>query len=116
VRLCTTPGCMAEVTRGRCPEHTAEQTKRHRSRHNAVYASKRWRITRRRKLFATPLCELEHPGCEGIASEVHHKTPLDQDDSIQNRFAMAGLVSACNPCHSRETRREQIPGGRVVNG
>jgi 5-methylcytosine-specific restriction endonuclease McrA len=107
--LCLEPGCgSAARSRGRCDRHRREQTKRHRSRHNAFYASKRWRITRRRKLFTAPLCELEHPGCEGLATEVHHRVPLDQDDSNRNRYSLEGLVSACRPCHSRESRREQL--------
>jgi 5-methylcytosine-specific restriction protein A len=69
-----------------------------------MYARKRWALTRRAKLFANPLCELEHPGCLGIASEVHHRIAMEDGGAP---FDMANLVSTCKPCHSRETAREQ---------
>jgi 5-methylcytosine-specific restriction endonuclease McrA len=106
--LCAEAGCQAEVTRGRCARHRREHDRRYASRNRQLYNSKRWRLTRRRKLFLSLLCELEHDGCEGLASEIHHRTPLSEDDSDRNRWSLDGLVSACRPCHSRETRREQL--------
>jgi len=70
-----------------------------------MYASKRWAMHRRRKLFLNPLCELEHAGCQGIANEVHHRIAMEDGGA---KYALDNLVSTCKPCHSRETRREQL--------
>jgi len=70
-----------------------------------MYASKRWAMHRRRKLFLNPLCELEYPGCLGIANEVHHRVAMEDGG---DPWAMDNSVSTCKPCHSRETRREQV--------
>jgi 5-methylcytosine-specific restriction enzyme A len=120
VRPCLEPGCPNYVrdarSKGRCDEHyRALERNRSRSRRedakqrNRLYARKKWRMTRRRKLYETPLCELEFDGCLGIASEVHHRVPLEQGGAP---YHPANLVSACKPCHSAETRREQR--GRAV--
>ena len=58
------------------------------------------------KLFLNPLCELEHPGCLRIASEVHHRVAIEDGG---DEYALDNLVSACKPCHSVETMREQRP-------
>jgi len=71
---------------------------------NRLYASKRWRITRRHKLFTQPMCELKHPGCLGLANEVHHRVAM-QDGGAP--FELLNLVSACKPCHSVETLKER---------
>jgi 5-methylcytosine-specific restriction protein A len=68
-----------------------------------MYARKRWAMTRKAKLFANPLCELEHPGCLSIATEVHHRTAMEDGGPA---YDLANLVSTCKPCHSTETRRE----------
>jgi 5-methylcytosine-specific restriction protein A len=111
-RLCPEPRCPNPATaRGRCDDHRKEQ-ERHRSRarradtreRNRMYTRKKWAMTRRAKLFANPLCELEHPGCLGIASEVHHRIAMEVGGA---RYDLSNLVSTCKPCHSRETRREQ---------
>jgi 5-methylcytosine-specific restriction protein A len=73
-----------------------------------MYARKRWATTRKAKLFANPLCELEHPGCLGIASEVHHRVAMEDGGA---EYALENLVSTCKPCHSRETRREVLTRG-----
>ena len=76
---------------------------------NRMYARKRWRTTRKAKLFANPLCELEHPGCLGIANEVHHRIAMEDGGA---EYAMENLISACKPCHSRESRREVLTRGK----
>jgi 5-methylcytosine-specific restriction enzyme A len=111
-RLCLEPRCPNPATaRGRCDEHRKEQERnRSRSRRadarerNRMYARKRWAMTRKAKLFANPLCELEHPGCFGIASEVHHRVAMEDGGE---KYALENLVSACKPCHSRESMRER---------
>lgn len=118
-RLCAEPRCPNPATgRGRCDAHR-KTNERHRSRvrredareRNRFYARKRWAVTRNHKLFLAPLCELQHPGCEGIASEVHHRIAMEDGGA---EYTLDNLVSACKPCHSRETRREQLQrvGGR----
>lgn len=115
-RLCLEPGCPNPATaKGRCDTHR-KALKRDRSRvrredgreRNRLYASKRWAMTRERKLFLTPLCELEHPGCLGIANEVHHRA-MEAGGEV---FALENLMSTCKPCHGRETLREQRERGR----
>ena len=103
--------------RGRCDEcRRAKERDRSRARRadarerNRFYARRRWQITRRRKLSVDPLCELGYAGCLKIASEVHHRTAM-QDGGAE--YAMDNLISACKPCHSAETRREQHDRGRV---
>jgi 5-methylcytosine-specific restriction protein A len=111
IRLCLEPRCPNPATaKGRCDEHrkTLERD-RSRSRRadarerNRFYARKHWRMVRKAKLFANPLCELEHPGCLGIASEVHHRQAMEDGGAA---YTPENLVSACKPCHSRETMRE----------
>lgn len=111
-RPCLTPRCPEfAIYRGRCAKHS---TQRNRSLNRAgrqLYNSKRWKMTRRRKLNQDPLCELGHEGCLGLASEVHHAVALEDGGEP---LAMSNLVSSCKPCHSRETRREQQGRGRVA--
>jgi 5-methylcytosine-specific restriction enzyme A len=114
VRLCMESRCPNVVrdagSKGRCDFHY-RQLERERSRvrredakaRNRFYARKRWAMTRKHKLYLDPLCELEHPGCLRIASEVHHRILLEAGG---DEYALENLVSTCKPCHSRETRRE----------
>ena len=60
-------------------------------------------MTRKAKLFATQLCELEHPDCLQIASEVHHWVALEDGGAA---YDLTNLVACWKPCHSRETMRE----------
>ena len=104
-RLCT-GGCGdTTIKGGRCPECARSYERTIDRAGAAVYSTKRWRTTRRRKLHLNPICEL----CDSaIAEEVHHDPPLAEGG---DPFHLDGLVSTCKPCHSRETRREQIQGG-----
>jgi 5-methylcytosine-specific restriction enzyme A len=115
-RVCAEAGCPNPVTgRGRCDLHRkAKERDRARIRRaenrerNRLYARKRWRMTRKHKLFLNPLCELEHQGCLGLANEVHHRVAIEDGG---DHYALDNLVSACKPCHSRETLREQRERG-----
>jgi 5-methylcytosine-specific restriction enzyme A len=69
-----------------------------------MYARKRWTMTRKAKLFADPLCELKPPRLSRLATEVHHRVAMEDGGA---EYAMDNLVSACKPCHSRETMRER---------
>jgi 5-methylcytosine-specific restriction endonuclease McrA len=96
--LCSEAGCQAEVTRGRRTTHAAESDRRRRRRHRDIYATKRWALTRRRKLSKNPICER----CDSeLATEVHHAAGYDKP------YALDGLEALCSRCHARETRREQ---------
>ena len=91
---------------GRCDFHRKEK-ERDRSRvrraenreRNRFYARKRWAMTRKHKLFLNPLCELEHPGCLRIASEVHDRIAIEDGG---DEYALDNLVSACTPCQPRK--------------
>jgi 5-methylcytosine-specific restriction protein A len=112
-RLCLEPRCPNPATaRGRCDEHRkARERERSRVRRaegverNRFYARKHWRMVRRNMLYINPLCELEHPGCLGIANEVHHRVAMEDGGA---EYAIENLISACKPCHSRATRAEQV--------
>jgi len=52
----------------------------------------------------------EQPGCLGIANEVHHKVAMEDGGP---EYDLTNLISACKPCHSRETRREQTTRARA---
>jgi 5-methylcytosine-specific restriction protein A len=110
IKLCLSPKCPNPATaRGRCDFHRKLQ-ERQRSRvrrqegreRNRFYARKHWAMVRRHKLRLDPICEL----CDvALASEVHHRIALDDGGDV---YAMGNLVSTCKPCHSRQTRREQV--------
>ena len=116
IRMCLEPRCPNPATaRGRCDEHRkALEAQRSRSRRadvrerNRMYARKRWAVTRKAQLFAHPLCELEHPGCLHVATEVHHRVAMEDGGAD---YALDNLVSTCKPCHSRETRTEMAARG-----
>jgi len=118
-RLCLESRCGNPATaRGRCDEHRKAQ-ERERSRvrraegveRNRFYARKHWRMVRKAKLFANPLCELEHEGiCTQIAEEVHHRVAMEDGGA---EYDLTNLVSTCKPCHSRETRREMLERRRA---
>lgn len=96
------------VYRGRCEEHAPQREREtHRDvrqrrdpavRH--VYSTKRWRILRRRKLTANPICE----ACgEVLATEVDHVKPIEDGG---RPYSLANLSSLCSPCHGRKTNAE----------
>jgi 5-methylcytosine-specific restriction endonuclease McrA len=67
-----------------------------------MYARKRWAMPRRHKLSLNPICEL----CDRtLANEVHHKVAMEEGGA---KYDLDNLISACKPCHSRETRREVV--------
>ena len=69
-----------------------------------MYNTKRWAMTRRSKLNASPICER----CgDALATEVHHKHSLDAGGAP---WSPANLESLCKSCHSQRTRKEQLSG------
>jgi 5-methylcytosine-specific restriction protein A len=108
-RLCSESGCVRQASSGsRCRVHAREHNRRHRSPNNSFYASKRWRITRRRKLFLNPLCEARELSDGAIAEEVHHIQAIEDGG---DRYALDNLMAVCKPCHSRIS---QVNGKRVA--
>jgi 5-methylcytosine-specific restriction protein A len=99
MKLCSAAGCLEPAGSGaRCRVHAAEADRSHRRRHRHIYATKRWALTRRRKLSVNPICER----CdEELATEVHHANGYGKP------YELSGLEALCSACHSRETRREQ---------
>jgi 5-methylcytosine-specific restriction enzyme A len=98
-RPCLEAGCPEfAVYRGRCAEHARINERDILRIGRAVYATKRWRILRRRKLRANPICER----CDRrLATDVHHKRGVAVDP-----WSWGELESLCHSCHSRETARE----------
>lgn len=119
IKLCLEPRCPNEAEiRGRCRAHHRERergrnrvrTKDGRER-NRFYARKRWRMTRRRKLFLEPLCEyVEANGerCRFIAEHVHHRIDLADGGAEYN---LDNLMSICKRHHSKITLEHRHPGG-----
>jgi 5-methylcytosine-specific restriction enzyme A len=74
-----------------------------------MYASKRWAMLRRAKLARNPICEI----CDvALANAVHHIVAMEDGGAP---YDFDNVLSTCKPCHSRETRREQLDrtGGRI---
>lgn len=66
--------------------------------------SKRWGKLRREVLAAHPLCQLcEERGFVTIATEVHHKTPVEdglgEDEMRRLCFDYHNLMALCHQCH-----------------
>jgi 5-methylcytosine-specific restriction endonuclease McrA len=105
-RLCITPGC-GGTTRagGRCLECARQYEATIDRAGSKLYGTKGWGLTRRQQLFRQSLCELRHPGCNGLASEVHHRVALRDGGA---KYAPSNLMSTCKSCHAVETRREML--------
>lgn len=101
VRLCLTERCPDPATyRGRCQRHAKERnTATHHNRQ--IYNSKRWQMLRRSVLFNHPLCIIE--GCDEIALDVDHITPLEQGGDPWSRM---NLQAMCHAHHAAKTKRE----------
>ena len=113
-RLCLDPRCpdKAEI-RGRCRQHASEQRKQTRSVNDSFYGSKAWKMTRRAKLFADPLCQYVMPDgslCGYIADSVHHVLPIEEGGA---RRDPANLLSVCRSHHS--TIHAARRGGTVAS-
>ena len=101
MRLCSTPGCTGPaVSRNRCRDHAREANRKYTSVHKPKYNSKKWTLTRRRKLFRTPICE--HPDCDRLAVDVHHA------NGHEDFFNLDGLEALCKEHHGEVTRAEQL--------
>lgn len=101
--LCLEPTCKQPATyRGRCPAHARQQDKQTNRAGRHIYNTKRWQVLRRAFLFNHPLCA--EPGCEQIATDVHHLVDLaDGGDP----YDPENLEQLCHHHHSRKTRARQ---------
>jgi 5-methylcytosine-specific restriction endonuclease McrA len=101
IRLCAEPRCPnPATTRGRCALHAAEHTKASRSPNNSFYASKPWRMARRKQLIDHPLCQYQDrhgQQCDRLADSVHHIVPIEHGGA---RRDPTNLMSLCRAHHS----------------
>lgn len=72
--------------------------------------SKAWKVLRREKLRANPVCEeCEKEGKCTIATEVHHITPVEsvsgEEQMKRLMFNYTNLKSLCHACHSEIHRQ-----------
>ncbi len=105
-RLCVEPGCGSwAVYRGRCAAHRRDRarTRYAQAANQRLYRTKRWQVLRRHKLDLAPICE--EPGCERLATDVHHRQPVNTGG---DPWAVANLEALCHEHHSRRTRMEQL--------
>lgn len=104
LRPCTYPGCPALVERGRCTKHPYPIRERERRRESAAkrgYDST-WHKKRAAKLSRTPFCEIRVK-CRGAkATEVDHIKSLRKGGTHEQ----SNLQSACKPCHSWKTNKQ----------
>ena len=113
IRLCAAPRCGSTAVPGksRCAVHLAEQRKANRSVNDAFYSSKAWRLSRRRHLFAYPLCQFrleDGEECGLLADSVHHIVELEDGGAPRDP---ANLMSCCRSHHS--VIHAQRRGGKV---
>jgi len=96
---CKAPLCPELVAAGFCDSHRADhRPKRHGTK---VYNSKRWKLLRRKKLNANPICE----ECEKeLATEVDHVVDIHTRPDLA--FTWSNLRSLCSPCHGTKTNAE----------
>ena len=110
-RICLEPRCPEPALpgKGRCVLHAAEYRKQTRSPFNSFYASKPWRIARRKQLYDHPLCEYALDGnatCGALAEHVRHMVDLKDGGAPRDP---ATLQSLCAP-HHRKISMERQPG------
>ena len=100
-RLCNEGGCNEVASyRGRCQYHANVNDRRIARADRQLYQTKRWAMTRKRKLHLDPLCNR----CGEIATDVHHIHGVGN----ANPFDLSTLEALCHPCHSRQTRADQV--------
>jgi 5-methylcytosine-specific restriction endonuclease McrA len=114
-KLCLAPKCprYAEV-RGRCLEHAAEQRKGNRSSNDSFYASRPWRMSRRKQLQSFPFCQYKLASgveCGLIADSVHHIVPIEDGGAKRDP---ANLQSLCRSHHSTVHRAMDGREGRAA--
>ena len=102
---CLEAGCRHLVRKGgRCPDHTRERERethgRRHHEHPRIYHLLRWKMLRRRRLLANPICQ----DCgERLAEEVDHVQAIEDGGDAWDFDNTQGL---CSSCHARKTARE----------
>lgn len=112
IRLCNTCRQERATNRGRCASCASTHRKTTRSPFDSFYASRPWRLARRRQLHDHPLCQVTDSNgheCGEIADSVHHKQELTKGGAPRDP---ANLLSTCRACHAaiHMQRRGGIPG------
>lgn len=75
------------------------------------YSTAAWRRLRKAKLATDPLCEYCPPGVVTPATQVDHRTAINDGGDA---WAWENLASSCAACHSRKTSHIEVHGhGRV---
>lgn len=100
--ICAAAGCPDPPTyRGRCQRHARQNERQINRAGKSIYNTKRWRLTRRKKLALNPICEWD--GCTQLAEDVHHRHGVEADP-----WSLDGLEALCHSHHSRLTRQGQL--------
>ena len=106
------PECapIAEAQRAEAQERKAElRRKKYNQKYNRqrdpkygqFYNSAQWRRLSKAKLSdCNYKCEARLPGCQHIACEVHHTTPIKTPEGWDKRFEWDGLQGVCISCHN----------------
>ena len=101
-RPCSSPGC-PRLTDGRyCEEYAKAEAKRYEKYDRDPAVRRRygraWKRIRDSYIQQHPLCEkCGETGKLTPAEEVHHKLPLSQGGTHEQR----NLIALCQPCHSK---------------
>jgi len=77
------------------------------------YQSPTWRAIRLLKLQRDPFCEeCLKENIHTLATEIHHKTDIDDLPTLENATNIEGLQSLCKPHHSAKTFQEHREASR----
>lgn len=103
-RPCRSPGC-GYLTTGTtyCPLHTKAVDKSYVRTGRPIYRTKTWKATRQKVLRENPWCVV--PGCQNMATDVDHITPLRDGGSP---YGVDNLQPLCRKHHSEKTMREVV--------
>ncbi len=108
--------CLGSPEHPRCPNYAEyrgrcrccyraierERNRRRRAGPARALNTRKWRYTRRKKLFDDPICEWPE-GCDRLAEHVHHRKKLSEGG---DPFAFSNLMSLCASHHEELHRRE----------
>lgn len=116
---CATPGCSAQVPRGRgrCDDCARKANQARGTFHQRGYDAQ-WRSLRLRHLQAHPLCaRCQADGRITAATVVDHRRPwqsgADDQERQRLKYDSNNLESMCAPHHSRKTVLEDGGFGRA---
>lgn len=108
-RPCSEPGCPNFAGyKGRCKEHARQNDKQINRAGRSIYATKRWKLLRRRKLTQDFTCEYVDPDegpCQRPATDVHHRIAIAEGGP---KWELQNLEALCAKHHGWHTRQEQL--------